>query len=645
MNMKNITIAQKFVGLTIFVTISLIGVFFVGFQNMSVLGKLHEESVQIGDARNSEAMVDMVHDGIRSVVWRAMYDTSQNSSSQDEVMADLDDYKSSVKTSISEIEDSKVPESVKELVSEAKPDLENYLATATSLIKQSYVDFNGAQARLPEFETVFKKLEVKLEKLNEAIASNITRKSQEIANVEIKSRILSCVVALISLAITIGLTVSLKRIITINMTVLRDRLNRLADRSFSKLAEIARAMSEGDLTKRVSHDVEAIKDPGNDEIGQALQTFNKMIHQSDIAFENINTTLDTWSNLIKEVRMSSDHVAQIGNELCTSASNSAHSMTDIAHEIEQVNLAGEQSAITATSVASGSDKLAHSALQATEALMALKSAIVEIQAASLKQSEVNQQAKDVVQSGSEAISNTISSMERIQTQVESSALVVNDLGAKQAQIGTIVQTINGIAEQTNLLALNAAIEAARAGEHGRGFAVVAEEVRKLAEQSSAATKEIEDLIGEIRKSVDEAVEAMSNSREEVNAGSESGSAAKEALEGILETIDKVDMVAAESLHSVRNMESYAETVNNAVLNVEDVTRDAAAAAEELSASSEEVSAAAHNVSQAARGQVSQMEELDRLAQALQESANGLQGKVLVFKCSDETSVESWQQAA
>ena len=236
-------------------------------------------------------------------------------------------------------------------------------------------------------------------------------------------------------------------------------------------------------------------------------------------------------------------------------------------------------------------------------------------------------------------------MERIQTQVESSALVVNDLGAKQAQIGTIVQTINGIAEQTNLLALNAAIEAARAGEHGRGFAVVAEEVRKLAEQSSAATKEIEDLIGEIRKSVDEAVEAMSNSREEVNAGSESGSAAKEALEGILETIDKVDMVAAESLHSVRNMESYAETVNNAVLNVEDVTRDAAAAAEELSASSEEVSAAAHNVSQAARGQVSQMEELDRLAQALQESANGLQGKVLVFKCSDETSVESWQQAA
>ena len=277
--------------------------------------------------------------------------------------------------------------------------------------------------------------------------------------------------------------------------------------------------------------------------------------------------------------------------------------------------------------------------------MALKSAIVEIQAASLKQSEVNQQAKDVVQSGSEAISNTISSMERIQTQVESSALVVNDLGAKQAQIGTIVQTINGIAEQTNLLALNAAIEAARAGEHGRGFAVVAEEVRKLAEQSSAATKEIEDLIGEIRKSVDEAVEAMSNSREEVNAGSESGSAAKEALEGILETIDKVDMVAAESLHSVRNMESYAETVNNAVLNVEDVTRDAAAAAEELSASSEEVSAAAHNVSQAARGQVSQMEELDRLAQALQESANGLQGKVLVFKCSDETSVESWQQAA
>ena len=92
--------------------------------------------------------------------------------------------------------------------------------------------------------------------------------------------------------------------------------------------------------------------------------------------------------------------------------------------------------------------------------------------------------------------------------VERAAATVNELGAYGEQIGNIVTVIDEIAAQTNLLALNAAIEAARAGEQGRGFAVVAENVRQLAERSSASTREIADLIARIQERTTEAVTAM-----------------------------------------------------------------------------------------------------------------------------------------
>ena len=113
-------------------------------------------------------------------------------------------------------------------------------------------------------------------------------------------------------------------------------------------------------------------------------------------------------------------------------------------------------------------------------------------------------------------------MERIKLTVEQASIKVTELGAKSDQIGAIVETIDDIAEQTNLLALNAAIEAARAGEQGKGFAVVADEVRKLAERSSRATKEIAALIGEVQPGTEEAVKAMTAGAAEVEHGSELG---------------------------------------------------------------------------------------------------------------------------
>ena len=110
--------------------------------------------------------------------------------------------------------------------------------------------------------------------------------------------------------------------------------------------------------------------------------------------------------------------------------------------------------------------------------------------------------------GAQEVGGSIEKIQSAAKNVAESAAIVDKLGARSKEIGTIVETISGIAEQTNLLSLNAAIEAARAGEHGRGFAVVADEVRKLASESAEAAQRIAELIMAIQKDTDAAVASM-----------------------------------------------------------------------------------------------------------------------------------------
>ena len=248
-------------------------------------------------------------------------------------------------------------------------------------------------------------------------------------------------------------------------------------------------------------------------------------------------------------------------------------------------------------------------------------------------------ASEAAKKGTQKVLDTLNGMQNIKQRVGVSAEKVQEMGARSDQIGDIVVAIEDIASQTNLLALNAAIEAARAGEAGKGFAVVADEVRKLAERASSATKEIGGLIKSIQKTVSEAVTAMDEGAKEVERGvviaNEAGSALNEILTAaeavnqqaeqaaaaaeqmsasaneLVSAVDSVSAVVEENTAATEQMSAGSSEVTQAIENIASVSEENSAAVEEVSASAEEMSAQVEEVTAAAA-------ELASLAQQLQD---------------------------
>ena len=368
--------------------------------------------------------------------------------------------------------------------------------------------------------------------------------------------------------------------------------------------EVANKISTGDLTT----DVKPFSE--KDELG--------------IAFKEMTVYLGSSVNTIAEkaaiVSSSSIQLANAANEAGLATSQIATTIQQVAQgtseqstSINKTVFSVEQMTRAIDGIASGAIDQASATNRAADITNQLNNAIEQV---SKNAQTVVQQANIAASSarlGSNKVQDTLNGMREIKQSVDYSAQKIKIMGTQSDQINDIVDTIDDIASQTNLLALNAAIEAARAGEAGKGFAVVADEVRKLAEHTSAATKEIGTLIKSIQNVVAESVAAMDKEVHEVEKGVEIANEAGVTLEDILKATEEVNRQAEESATAAQLMTASANELVTAVDSVSAVVEENTASTEQMSASSSEVSQSIENIASIAQENSAAVEEVSASA--------------------------------
>lgn len=319
-----------------------------------------------------------------------------------------------------------------------------------------------------------------------------------------------------------------------------------------------------------------------DETGQVAMAVNEMVAN--------------LKKLVSKVFNSAEQVAASAQQLNASAEQSASASAQIASSI--------------TDVAQGTHDQLKNIDESSSAIEQMSASVQQIAANMNFAADASQQAAVAAEDGGSKISTAISQMNHIEKVVAESATVIQGLGERSNEIGQIVETISGIASQTNLLALNAAIEAARAGEAGRGFAVVAEEVRKLAEQSSDASKQIAGLIGVIREDTAKAVTSMNTGTQEVKIGTAVVSKAGEAFKLISERVDGVSAQVRDVSAATQQMAGGSQQMVASIRAINKISQANVAQTQNVSAATQEQSATMEEIAAASQG-------LARLAQDLQ----------------------------
>ena len=227
--------------------------------------------------------------------------------------------------------------------------------------------------------------------------------------------------------------------------------------------------------------------------------------------------------------------------------------------------------------------------QAATAVNEMTSAVEEVARNAVSTSQASQNATASTGDGRDLVQETVSAIERMSGDVQSTATLISNLATQSRDIGKVLDVIRGLADQTNLLALNAAIEAARAGEAGRGFAVVADEVRALAHRTQQSTSEIERMIASIQGGTEQAVDSMRTSTERAESTLNIAKGAGSALDTINSAMIEINERNLVIASAAEEQAQVAREVDRNLVNIRDLSVQSATGASQTSSASNELS--------------------------------------------------------
>ncbi|MDE2482020.1 MAG: methyl-accepting chemotaxis protein [bacterium] len=415
--------------------------------------------------------------------------------------------------------------------------------------------------------------------------------------------------------------------------------------SLAALASGIREVSQGDFTKNI-----AVSDAALQDLAIAL---NKLIFGMREFLGQLHSNANNLGSAGSDLRSTASTALAVIEGASVAQGQLDEGIQEQTRIVEEATSKVLVLADAIATIAASAEEQTRGLDETALAVSNMASSIEEVAAQVDSLSSISSETSRIAERGGSSIETIVDGMHTIRTTINDLAGDIRQLGNNSEQIGDIVKVIDRIAEQTNLLALNAAIEAARAGEHGRGFAVVASEIRKLADGSVQATKEIAGHITATQGVIGEVVGAMERLTERVEDSTSSTSSASGALQEIVTAVLAANQQINEISSVTRAMSANSYQV---IRQIEEITKSVALnlkATQSMTRQSDEVNKAFSDISSISQQNASSVEVLTYVNKEVTDAAqrmlssveqmNDLSGEIDVrlkqFKVSDSGSEE------